>query len=71
MVVDLRVMIMEYSTLPKSSELGPHDQIQFSVISKTPPFFGGGGGLLPCSGYSQRILSSADRTSDDLKTSKQ
>ena len=35
-----------YSTLPIALELEPHSQMPFSVIAKTPHFFGGG-----CRGY--------------------
>ena len=39
--VELGVMAMQrYSILPRSTELKPPHQIQFSVIPKTPHFWG-------------------------------
>ena len=47
-----------FSTPLRSPELEPHDQMQVSVIHRTPIFLGA---LALCSGYSQCILSPTDR----------
>ena len=71
--VDLGVMaIKSYSTFSWSPELEPHYQMQFSFITRTLHW----GGILPFSrGYSQHILSFADRQNcnrhnDDLLNAK-
>ena len=58
--VGLGVMVMkEYSTLPRFSELEPQHQIKFSVIPRTFIFLSG---VLPFyEGYSQFIQNTADR----------
>ena len=51
------------STHSGVAEQQPHSQMQLSAQSRTPLFFAKGG--LPFSmGYSQRILSPADRAND-------
>ena len=47
----------ENPALPKPPELEPYHQMQFSVIPRTPLFFGGEV-LRLCRGYSWHILSS-------------
>ena len=54
--VDLGVMTMKrYSTLPRSPELEPHRQMQYSFIPRILLLVWGG--LTPCRGYNQHILS--------------
>ena len=61
--LDLRVIIRKgYFTLCRAPELEPHHQMQFNVIFRTLSFWGREGVLLLCRGYSQRILSFANRT---------
>ena len=65
--MDLGVMAMKgYSTLPKLPELKPYHQMQFSVISRTPLFFGGGEILSLCRGYSWYIESPVSRATESF-----
>ena len=55
-----------HSTFPRSPELVPHPQMQFSVILKTTPLLFRWEVLTLCKGYSQCILISADRVNWQL-----
>ena len=67
--MDLGIMVMKvYFTVLRAPELEPHNQMLFSFMLRTPPFFLEGF-YSSLGGYSQCILSSADMAISYLRFS--